>query len=257
VLRGGLAVLKLYAAIDILEGKAVRLHQGDFARRTVYGEDPLEAARRWVSEGARCLHVVDLDGAKRGEPVSLDHLRRIASALGEETDVIEHGGGLRSAAAAQSALEAGADRVVVGTAAFTDPTLLQELLSRDRDRLAVAIDARAGRVTVGGWLEGTQQRAEPAISALAEGGVQTIIYTDVDQDGTLQGVSAPAVARLCQAAGTARLVYSGGIGSVDDLRELAELGAPNLEGVIVGKALYEERFSVGEAQEALAVGQCS
>jgi phosphoribosylformimino-5-aminoimidazole carboxamide ribotide isomerase len=243
--------VNLYAAIDILEGKAVRLQQGDFARRTVYGEDPLEAARRWVSEGARFLHVVDLDGAKHGVPVNLEHLRRIVAELGKATEVIEYGGGLRSAEAAEAALEAGADRVVLGTVAFAEQTLLEELLTRHGDRLAVAVDARGGQVTVGGWLERTDQRADTAIRALTERGVRTVIYTNVDRDGTLEGVSAAAVEPLCEAAGAACLLYSGGIGELDDLQRLAALGASNLEGVIVGKALYEERFSVREAQAVL------
>lgn len=243
--------MNLYAAIDILEAKAVRLQQGDFARRTVYGQDPLQAARRWVSEGARFLHVVDLDGAKRGEPVNLEHLRKIAAELGEVTDLIEYGGGLRSTDAVERALEAGADRVVLGTAAFTQPGLLEELLSGHRERVAVAVDARGDRVTLGGWLEQTDQLADTAIRGLAERGVATVIYTDVKRDGTLEGVSEPVIEDLCRAAGPARLVYSGGVGTLEDIRRLAALGIHNLDGVIVGKALYEERFSVSEAQAAL------
>jgi phosphoribosylformimino-5-aminoimidazole carboxamide ribotide isomerase len=245
----------LYAAIDIMDGKAVRLERGDFGRHTVYGEDPLEAARRWVAEGARYLHVVDLDGARRGEPVSLEHLRRIAAELGDATELIEHGGGLRSAEAVDAALDAGADRVVVGTAAYAQPALLEELLGSRRDRIAVAVDARAGKITLEGWSARTDEGVDTAVAGLAERGVRTLIYTDVDRDGTLEGVSAQIVEGVCRAAGATRVLYSGGIGGLDDVRRLAALELQNLDGVIVGKALYEERFSVGEAQEAL--NRCS
>jgi phosphoribosylformimino-5-aminoimidazole carboxamide ribotide isomerase len=241
----------LYAAIDIMDGKAVRLERGDFGRRTVYGEDPLEAARRWVSEGARFLHVVDLDGARRGEPVSLEHLRTIAAELGDATDVIQHGGGLRSSEAVEAALDAGSDRVVVGTAAYSVPGLLEELLRSHRDRIAVAADARSGNIAVEGWSERTDEGVDTAIEGLIERGVRAVIYTDVDRDGTLEGISTHMVERVCKVAGTTRVLYSGGIGGLDDLRRLAALELHNLEGVIVGKALYEGRFSVGHALEAL------
>jgi phosphoribosylformimino-5-aminoimidazole carboxamide ribotide isomerase len=248
------AEVNLYAAIDILEGKAVRLERGDFERRTVYGEDPLEAARHWVAQGARFLHVVDLDGAKRGETVSVGHLRRIAAEFGDSTEVIQYGGGLRSVEAAQAALEAGADRIVIGTAAFTTPGLLEDLVAADPARVAVAVDVRSGYVTVRGWLEGTAQQADVAIAGLVGRGVQTVIYTDVERDGTLGGVSPRMVERLCETATGARLLYSGGVGKLDDVRALAELRIPNFEGVIVGKALYERRFSVSEGLAALAGG---
>jgi phosphoribosylformimino-5-aminoimidazole carboxamide ribotide isomerase len=251
LLKLGKANVNLYAAIDIMEGKAVRLERGDFGRRTTYGEDPLEAARRWVSEGARFLHVVDLDGARRGEPVSLDHLRRIAAELGDATELIEHGGGLRSSEAVDAALDAGADRVVVGTAAYTQPGLLEELLGSHRDRVAVAVDARSGNIAVEGWSERTDESVDAAISGLAERGVRTVIYTDTERDGTLAGVSTPMVERVSKAAGATRVLYSGGIGGLDDLRRIAALELHNLDGVIVGKALYEERFGVREGQEAL------
>jgi phosphoribosylformimino-5-aminoimidazole carboxamide ribotide isomerase len=242
----------LYPAIDILGGKTVRLERGDFARRRDYDDDPLAAARRWVEQGAARLHVVDLDGAKRGRPVNLEHLGRISGELGEATELIQYGGGLRTLEDAMAAVEAGADRVVLGTAAFLSPRLLAALLSEEADRVAVGVDVRAGSVAVHGWQERTQISADEAIRALLEAGVRTVVYTDVDRDGMLEGIDPSFVKRICVAAADRRLIYSGGIGSLNDLEALVALGLPNLEGVIVGKALYEGRFTVGEAQAILS-----
>jgi phosphoribosylformimino-5-aminoimidazole carboxamide ribotide isomerase len=238
--------LELYPAVDIRGGQAVRLTQGDFAREQVYDADPLDAARRWVDAGARWLHVVDLDGARAGEPVNLDALARIAAAL----DVpVQYGGGLRSVAAAEAALEH-ATRVVLGTVAFRDDVLL-ELLDRYSDRIAVGVDVRGEAVAIKGWQEGIETTPESAVAHLVERDVRTIVSTKIDLDGTMQGVDSGAARRLAAAAGPAELIYSGGIGSVDDLRELRSLDAPNLSGVIVGKALYEGRFTIAEARAVL------
>ena len=238
----------LLPAVDIRDGRAVRLRQGDFDDETVYADDPLEAARAWVEAGARRLHVVDLDGAREGRPVGLPQLERIA---GELNVPVQYGGGLRTAGAARDALTAGAARVVVGTAAFRDPAVLEELLASDPERVAVAVDARGGKVATGGWTERTQLDAPSAIEGLVGRGVRSIAFTNVDVDGTFAGVDRTAVASASRAAGDAGLIYSGGVGSLDDLRALAAMGLSNLEGVIVGKALYERRFTVGQAIRAL------
>ena len=236
----------LYPAIDILGGKAVRLEQGDFDRRKEYDADPLEAARRWVAEGAAWLHVVDLDGARDGRPVNLAQLERIASRAGVP---VQFGGGLRTVEAVADAVGAGADRVVVGTVAFTDGEMLDGMVERAGERVWVAIDVRDGTVTTAGWLESTQTKASDAAQALRSRGIGGLVYTSVDRDGTMKGPDTDGVA----AAGGAStpLIYSGGIGSLEDLRAVAALGLPRLEGVIVGKALYERRFSIAEAQFAL------
>jgi phosphoribosylformimino-5-aminoimidazole carboxamide ribotide isomerase len=236
--------IELYPAVDILGGKAVRLQQGDFARKTEYDTDPLEAARRWVDGGARRLHVVDLDGARIGEPVNLDVLVRI-SALGVP---VQYGGGLRSALDAKAALDAGAARVVLGTAAFLDPRLLDELLAAHGECVAVGLDVRGGRAATHGWQERTDQSPADAASRLSEAGVQTIVYTNVDWDGTMRGADVQVAREVIGAANGADVIYSGGIGSLDDLRSLAGL---DLHGVIVGKALYESRFTVEEALKVL------
>jgi phosphoribosylformimino-5-aminoimidazole carboxamide ribotide isomerase len=243
--------MNLYPAIDILGGRAVRLEQGDFARRREYADDPLDAAREWVDAGARFLHVVDLDGAREGRPVHLDQLRRVASELGERVETVQFGGGLRSAGDAQKALEAGANRIVIGTAAFTDRGLLSRLLADHGERVAVGVDVREGQVAVRGWVESAGLAPAAAIEALVGAGVQTIVYTSVDRDGTLGGIDTTTVAAVAGAADGRRVIYSGGIGSLDDLRALAALELPNLEGVIAGKALYERRFTIGEALAVL------
>jgi phosphoribosylformimino-5-aminoimidazole carboxamide ribotide isomerase len=242
-------VPELYPAIDILGGKAVRLEQGDFERRKEYDADPLDAARRWVDDGATRLHVVDLDGAREGRPVNLDQLVRIAAAAGVP---VQYGGGLRSVEAVEEALDAGADRVVVGTTAFTDPDVLEAMVQSGGGRVWVALDVRDGVIATAGWLASTETTAPQAAIALAGQGVSGFVYTSVDRDGTLEGPDVEAVQRVLDAVGAAPVVYSGGIGSVDDLRPLASLP---LEGVIVGKALYEGRVSVRDGRLALGAAR--
>jgi phosphoribosylformimino-5-aminoimidazole carboxamide ribotide isomerase len=200
-----------------------------------------------VEAGARFLHLVDLDGAREGEPVNLHHVERIASML----DVpVELGGGLRSIASIRRALVAGASRVVLGTAAFTDPDLLDEALRAFTSRILVGVDVRGGMVSVAGWTRGTQVRGDDAVRRMQERGVTRFVYTNVDRDGMLEGPDLEEVRRVSEAV-RGRFLYSGGIGSLDDLHALRELRLVNLAGVISGKALYEGRFGVGEAREAL------
>jgi phosphoribosylformimino-5-aminoimidazole carboxamide ribotide isomerase len=237
----------LYPAIDILGGNAVRLTRGDFAAKKVYDDDPLDAARNWVQEGARFLHVVDLDGAKAGRPANLDHLRRITSEL--DTPV-QYGGGLRSLPAVRDALRAGAQRVILGTAAFTDVDFLDEVLRAWPEHVLVSVDVRGGNVATAGWTETTQMTMETVVERLQSRGVRNLVYTNVDRDGMLEGPDLDEVRRV---AGTVRgrFLYSGGIGALEDLHGLVALRQVNLAGVIVGKALYERRFTVAEAQALL------
>jgi phosphoribosylformimino-5-aminoimidazole carboxamide ribotide isomerase len=241
-------VILLYPAIDIRGGRAVRLTRGDFDREKAYADDPLDAARRWVSEGARALHVVDLDGAREGRPVSLDHLRRIAAAV----DVpVQWGGGLRALEHVEQALDAGAGRAILGTAAYTDQELLDRALERFGDRIAVAVDVRGGRIATGGWLDPGEVTGTDAIALLRRRGVTSFVYTSIDRDGMMSGLDVDELQVASGAVGEDTFLYSGGIGSLDDLALLSNLGLPNCAGTIVGKALYEERFTVAEAQAAL------
>ena len=237
----------LLPAVDIRDGKAVRLRQGRFDEETVYADEPFEAARSFVEAGARFLHLVDLDGAREGEPVNLRHVERIAKGLPVP---VELGGGLRSIASIRRALAAGVDRVVLGTAAFTDSELLDEALSTFTSRVLVGVDVRGGRVAVAGWTRETQMRGEDAIRRMQARGATRFVYTNVDRDGMLEGPDVDEVRRVGEAV-RGRFLYSGGIGSVDDLRALRRLRLLNLAGVISGKALYEGRLGVREGQEAL------
>ena len=238
----------LLPAIDIRDGKAVRLERGDFAKETVYVDDPLEAARAWAADGARQLHVVDLDGAREGEPVNLHHLARIA---GELDVAVQYGGGLRSLVAVRDALAAGAARVVVGTAAYTDLDFLDAIVAAFGIRVCVAIDVRDGHVSVSGWTKSTQMLPADVIDRLQARGVKQFVYTNVDRDGMLEGPDLDEVRRIADAI-RGRFVYSGGVSSLDDLRALKALRLVNLAGVISGKALYEHRFSVPEGNEVLS-----
>jgi phosphoribosylformimino-5-aminoimidazole carboxamide ribotide isomerase len=237
----------LYPAIDISEGQAVRLRQGDFGEKTVYRDSPLEAARAWLHAGARFLHVVDLDGARTGTPQALDHLERIVHELAVP---VQYGGGLRSLPAVRDALRAGAERVILGTAAYNDVDFLDDVMGAFRERLIVSVDTRGGHVSTSGWQETTQMPADGVIERLQNRGVRSFVYTNVDRDGMLGG---PDLAEVRRIAGVVRgrFLYSGGIGSLGDLEAIAALRQVNLGGVIVGKALYEGRFTIAEGQRAL------
>ena len=177
--------MRLYPAIDILGGNAVRLVKGDFDAKKVYDEDPLSAARGWVQAGAQYLHVVDLDGAKTGEPVNLEHLRQIADELGVP---VQYGGGLRSLDAIDEALGTGAERVILGTAAFTDRSLLQRALQRHGpERVIVSVDVRGGEVVINGWTAAADADVGKVFALLIEQGVRKLAYTNVDRDGMLEG----------------------------------------------------------------------
>ena len=237
----------LYPAIDILDGGAVRLARGEFDQRTRYDADPLDAALRWVRAGARALHVVDLDGARAGAPVNVEHVRRIAAAVDVPVQV---GGGLRSAEAIEAVFDAGAARVVLGTAAFDDVDFLDDVIARHGDRVTVSVDTRGGLLAADGWTDQTEIPAESVIESLATRGVSRWVYSSIDRDGMMCGPDLDEVRRIASVVrGT--FIYSGGVSSVADLSALASLRQVNLVGVIVGKALYEGSFDVSDGQAAL------
>jgi phosphoribosylformimino-5-aminoimidazole carboxamide ribotide isomerase len=246
--------VRLYPAIDILGGNAVRLVRGDFDAKKVYDEDPLSAARGWVDAGAEYLHIVDLDGAKTGKPVNLPQLQRIAADAGVP---VQYGGGLRSAEAVSEALDAGATRVILGTVAISDPTVLRECLAtHGPDRILVGVDVRGGDVVTHGWVQGTDLKAARAFQDLREQGVRHFVFTNVDHDGMLDGANREEVTKVAQAVEDGSVIISGGIGSRDDLQAISdlrrELELDAIDGVIVGTALYERRFTVAEGKQALA-----
>jgi phosphoribosylformimino-5-aminoimidazole carboxamide ribotide isomerase len=222
----------------------VRLAQGRFDDETVYDEDPLHAARTWAEQGARYLHVVDLDGARTGQPANLEHLRRITTSLSVP---VQFGGGLRDLRSVREALRAGADRVILGTAAYTDVDFLDEVLEAYETHVVVSVDVRGGHVAAAGWTETTQMPAGDVIRRLQARGVRQLVYSSIERDGMLAGVDADEVRRVAEIV-RGRFLYSGGVGTLDDLQTLADLRQVNLAGVIVGKALYEGRFTVEEGQ---------
>ncbi len=238
----------LYPAIDIRGGQAVRLLRGDYDRETIYDADPVDAARRWAGEGAEFLHVVDLDGAKAGEPRNLDAIERIAATV---DCPIQVGGGLRDPRSVRAILDAGADRVVIGTAALRDPDFLDAMLEAHGHRIVVSVDARAGKVALEGWTKAGEENVVDAVAALGERGVARFLCTAIEVDGTLEG---PAIDQLTEiaVATAAQVIASGGVGDLTHLEALAQAAPPNLEGAIVGRALYEHKFTVADGIKALA-----
>lgn len=237
----------LYPAIDIRDGKAVRLLQGDYERETTYDADPVDAAKRWAGEGAEFLHVVDLDGARAGAPRNLEHVRRIAAGV---DCPIQVGGGLRDEEAVSAVLEAGAERVVIGTAALRDPEFLQATINAHAERVVISVDARAGKVSLSGWTETSDVDIAAAVADISRRGVSRFLCTAIEVDGTMEGPALGELSRIA-AATDAQVIASGGVGDLAHLEALTRLDAPNIEGAIVGRALYEHRFTVTEAIAAL------
>jgi len=237
----------LYPAIDIRGGQAVRLLQGDYERETTYDADPVDAATRWAGEGAEFLHVVDLDGAKAGEPRNLDAVRRIAAAV---ECPIQVGGGLRDPKSVAAVLEAGAERVVIGTAALRDPQFLDACVAAHGDRVVVSVDTRGGKVSLSGWTETSDLEAPAAVAQLTDRGVKRFLCTAIEVDGTMEG---PAIDQLNQiaAATSGQVIASGGVGTLAHLEQLSKEAASNIEGAIVGRALYERQFTVAEGIASL------
>lgn len=238
--------MDLLPAIDIRNGRVVRLSQGERARQTVYGDDPLAVAQRFADEGARWIHVVDLDRAF-GSGDNLPAVRRLAQGVASKLS-LELGGGLRAIDLVRQALDLGFARAVIGTAAASEPGFVRQVVAAvGAARLAVAIDARDGQVAVRGWTQTSDIRADELARAVVDGGVQTVIYTDIARDGMLDGPDL-AGALLLKTAGV-RVIVSGGIASAEDIRAAC---MAELDGVIVGRALYEGILSLPEAMRAAA-----
>ena len=231
--------MTIYPAIDIKDGKCVRLTQGDASRQIIYFESPMEAACLWKKAGASWVHVVDLDGAFSGKPKNLEWIKKIAG-LGL---AIQFGGGLRDNESIEEALKAGASRVVLGTRACSDAHFVRQAVMRYADRVAVGIDAKNGKVAVRGWTDVSEKDALALADEASVLGVGTIIYTDIATDGTLQGPNFQAQIQLMKAIPNTRVIASGGISCNEDVIAFMELSKTyrNFEGLIIGKALYEGR----------------
>ena len=241
--------MEVIPAIDLRGGRCVRLFQGDFRRETVFSDDPLSVALHWQEEGGPRLHVVDLDGAATGEPRHLDIIAEIVAALSIPVQV---GGGIRTAGTARAWLEAGVDRVVIGTAAVRDPRMVEEVCrSHGSERVVVSVDARDGMVALQGWTESSGVSVLELSRSMADLGVERLLYTDIARDGMLSGPDVDTNAALVRDTGMA-ILASGGVSSLEDVRQLAATG---VEGVIVGRALYAGTLSLSEAvAQARTVG---
>lgn len=237
--------MHMLPAVDIKDGKAVRLFQGEKDRETVYSDSPATMARRWVEEGATYLHVVDLDGAFDGDSNNERHIAEICQAVSVPVEV---GGGVRSIDKAKRLLDLGVERVILGTKALESRAFLEEILEALPGRIHVGVDARDGYVATKGWTETSSVQAEDFLRQLNDLPVGAIIYTDISRDGALQGPNLEATARAC-AISEIPIIASGGVTSLDDIRALAKLP---LFGIISGKALYDGRIDLGEAIAVLA-----
>jgi phosphoribosylformimino-5-aminoimidazole carboxamide ribotide isomerase len=235
--------MQLWPAIDLFQGKAVRLHQGDYDKVTVYHADPVAHAASWRGV-AKHLHVVDLEGARSGMPVQLELVRAVVRVFGQGVEV---GGGVRDRATIDTYLELGAERVVLGTAAIRDPALVRDAATAHPGRLVLALDAKDGLVATDGWRSVSTRKSSDVVRELAELPLAAILYTDILRDGTRVGPNIEATARLAQEGGLPVLA-SGGVATLEDLRKLA--GYPGIAGAIVGRALYERVFTLEEAVAA-------
>jgi phosphoribosylformimino-5-aminoimidazole carboxamide ribotide isomerase len=243
------AGFELIPAIDLLEGRCVRLAQGSYESATVYGDDPGELAARFAAHPLRRLHVVDLDGARSGKPENAAALRAILAAAGRIP--VQVGGGMRSLADIEARLGLGVDRIVLGTAALRDPELVRESARRHPGRIAVGIDARDGKVAVEGWLEASDVEARELARRFEDAGVAAIVYTDIARDGMLSGPNLDQTAALAEAVGIP-VIASGGVGSEEDVRRSCALAGRGVAGLIVGRALYTGAVDLGRALEIAA-----
>lgn len=234
--------MQVYPAIDLYDGKAVRLYQGDYARMTVYSETPEAVAREFVAAGAKCIHLVDLQGAKTGKPENLDTIRNILQQGGLFAQV---GGGIRTLETAGQYLQSGVRRVILGTAAVTDPAFLQAALDRWGERIAVGVDLKDGFVAIRGWTESSGLGAEDFFAKMEKMGVKTIICTDISRDGAMQGTNRELY-RMLSAQFPGDIIASGGVSSLEDVAALRDMG---LSGAIIGKAYYTGAVDLRRAVE--------
>ncbi|MFO0913821.1 MAG: 1-(5-phosphoribosyl)-5-[(5-phosphoribosylamino)methylideneamino]imidazole-4-carboxamide isomerase [Pirellulales bacterium] len=232
--------MQIWPAIDLRGGQCVRLQQGDYQRETVFGSDPVQVAQGWVDQGARCLHLVDLDGARDGRLVNLPVVRSIRQQVPVPCQL---GGGVRDAASLEVLLEAGLDRVIIGTLAARDPVWFEQMAVRHPHRLVLGIDARDGFVATAGWLETASMDAVELARRLGQLPLAGLVYTDISKDGMLAGPNLAAMATMKRAV-TVPVIASGGVTTLDDVRQLRDVG---MDGCIVGRALYEGRLTLADA----------
>ena len=238
-------------AIDIKDGRCVRLYQGEMDKDTIYYESPVEAAKHWAEQGAELLHVVDLNGAVEGRPVHKQEVTAICLGFGVP---VELGGGLRSLEAVEESFALGVDRVVLGTAAYENPDFLRAVCNKYPGKIIVGIDAREGRVAIKGWKKDTSMDAAELAERCEKEGASRIIYTDISRDGTRLGINTEETLRVARAV-RVPIIASGGVASLDDIRRLKALEKDGVEGVIVGRALYSGAFTLWEAIRIGSAGE--
>lgn len=232
----------IYPAIDIRGGKCVRLLQGDYEQETVYGESPLAVARSFYQEGAKWIHMVDLDGAKEGRPVHMDLILQVKKELPLKVQV---GGGIRSQEDVEHYLENGVDRIILGSSAISDPAFTKQMLQQYGSRVAIGIDSRNSYVAVDGWTKTSEVHVDTLALELVENGAETFIFTDISKDGTLAGPNIKAISDLARLT-EKEVIASGGVSRLDDIEMLNSRTHAGVSGVIIGKALYTKAFSLSE-----------
>ncbi len=239
--------MQIIPAIDLLEGKCVRLHQGNYQEVTEFNNDPVEQALYWEEIGATRLHLVDLDGAKSGQPVNDTTIRKIISSI---KIPVQLGGGIRSLKRAEELLNSGIDRVILGTVAIEKPDLIEELIQKHPRRVIVGIDAKDGKVATRGWLNESNVSAKELANSFSNKGIAAIIFTDIKTDGTLKGPNLKAMREIAEVSHVP-IIASGGIGCISDLLALMPLKQYGVTGVIVGRALYDGTVDLIEANKAI------
>ena len=236
--------ITILPAIDLRGGKCVRLLKGDYNQETIYSDSPAEQAKKWEDGGAEIIHLVDLDGAKGGSPENIDAIKAITNAVSIPCEL---GGGIRTIETAKKVLDAGVARIILGTIACKQPELVDEMLIEfGPEKIVIGIDAKDGKAAVAGWLDDTGLDALELAANFAKKGVVRFIYTDIATDGMLTGPNLSAQAELCDKVPNCKVIASGGIAVPQDIADLAKLGKPNLEGVIIGKALYDKKATLEE-----------
>ena len=233
--------MKIYPAIDIIDGRCVRLSQGDYKQVSIYSENPAEVAKKWESMGAEYLHLVDLDGARKGTAHNDDTVKNI---LKEVSIPVQIGGGIRTLEDIQSKLDMGITRVILGTVAVTDPNLTKKAIAKFGSAVAVGVDASNGKVAITGWTSVSDLDSVTLIGQLKEIGVDTVIYTDVAKDGMMSGPNIPMYREIAKLSNAPNIIAAGGVTTIDDVKALTETG---ISGAIIGKALYLDSINLKEA----------
>ena len=240
--------MKIIPAIDIQNGNCVRLRQGDFSRETIFNNSPLDIAEKWVKDGAQRLHIVDLDGARLGEPINIDLISKICKTF--PSIPVQIGGGIRDIETARKYINAGASFIIIGTKAVEDPNFVKDLCSEFHKKIIIGIDAKNGEVATEGWVSNSKVNAISLSKKFEDFGVSEIVYTDIEKDGMMGGLNIKATVDLAKEINIP-VIASGGVSSNDDLKKIINYEKFGISGVIVGRALYENKINIKEAKEIL------